>query len=175
MIDNPNWSKEAVYPIQGDYCLPFITGQTAKGEQVLMGVHDNGLVAIFFDDSGQLNRVEQRELPSLPRYEQVIQDATLQRKRENILGTAIETWQTDISLATSTIKVRHFFLPDLRIGIAQFPDPIRQFLTNPNYSQDDRMRKHLNDRAERWIADGQFVLWWKSEHWMSCDGEVTDT
>ena len=66
-----------------------------------------------------------------------------------------------------------FFIPELGIGIEDYPDHFGEILDDPDSSDDEKA--DVRDSMETWDADGQFVLNWGNDYWLESTGEVVSS
>ncbi len=123
------------------------------------------LVAIFFDESGDLLGVERRHLEFL-----VPRGGMFDIYDERI-PPFLQAWQDEIDFCPEVIQVRKFFIMDL--GIEDYPDHFDEILNDPAASDDEKAG--IREAVRRWDADGQFVLIWGNDYWLDSTGEVVSS
>jgi hypothetical protein len=155
---------------QDDY--PWEAGQTDRDGQVLIGVYNAEVVAVFFNDSGNPARFERRSSSfATPMKERSIDDSTFDAALQGVL----DSWKREIDFHAAGIRVAPFFIPELQVGVSELPIFLQGFLENPSFVTSARERQEWHLDVSRWQAEGRFVLRWGKEYWMNKRGEVTDT
>src|SRR5947209_3078285 len=137
-ISNPSLrDPEYLYAIEGYPHHLYWTGMTADDAQALVLVHLPDLIAIFFDQDGNLLKVQQRKLSTktLTLVNRVgIRDVFRQYGDEEL-----SSWLRSLGFHESVIKVKRFFLPSHHVGVVDFARSLQQILENPTaYSEDER-------------------------------------
>lgn len=153
------------------YCLTsrtdtYETGITGSGEQVVMGMHRYPwVVGVFFDDDGQLVRIEKRHLRLEARPNDWY-DPTFQHRLSGIL----REWQDSIDFRESPITISPFFLDDLEIGIQCYAPDLQDFIDNPSdYPEDDHAE--FKRDIEQWDSEGNYVFCWSEAYYLDRYGE----
>jgi hypothetical protein len=154
-------------------------GVTADSKQVLMGLYCPYLVAIFFDERGDVLDVQKRVLPFM--VEQIERGVGT-----NIYDLRIEPrlkeWQGELGYQPATIQVHRFFVLEecgnndeqtgrrSGVGIVDYPSFYHDVFTHPaNHTQEER--EQVQEALPRWEEEGQFVLWWGNDYWFDKSGE----
>jgi hypothetical protein len=181
MDKNSHLSNWKLYAIQFDDCCNFVTGLSAQGEQVLMGVVGQvplHVVAVFFDKTGGLLRVEKRDVT----FEDERRGSHAQHRQEQSksLWRALDAWRTEIGFLPGVIQVAKFHLSEWDswgngIGLCELPEHLQDFIDNQSSVEDEQFCQELLGAIEEFRSKGQFVLCWGTEYWMSKAGEITDT
>lgn len=160
------------YVIQSENDYDWEVGHTGRDEQVLIGVYDSSVVAVFFDGSGNLQRFECR--PS-SLTAQVDQRSTDDSSDDASLESLLAAWKAEIGFVRSEIQVSRFFIPEPLVGIKDLPAFLQSFLNNPESITSTQERQEWYLDVHQWSAQAKFVFCWGKEYWMSSKGEVTDT
>jgi hypothetical protein len=157
-----------MFSIQTSDDYNFVAGKIISGEQVLLGLGPAELLAVCFDPSGQVLRIERRDV--------VVETTLPQIEQEKIFWSALESWKTFLGFSPSDIKVADFLIPEVDVGIARIPEFWWSFVSDPESITDEELRRQRLREIEDWLRLGNFVLrWCGKEYWMNSDGEVTDT
>lgn len=138
----------------------FRTCRSNNGDQLLIGVQLPELVAVVFDRHGTFERITTRQLRS----------ATAGPDDDRV-ASELDEMIRDLRFAASPIEVKRFFLDDFWIGIKAMPDHFEEVLEHPDHF-DETQRAILRDEMAKWIARGDFVLYWCEEYYLNRDGEV---
>jgi hypothetical protein len=160
-----------LYPIIGYPDRFFWTGTTSSGQQVLMVIKFPDIVALFFDQEGELQEIIERPLAAstVILAEQVgIREAFARQTDPTLLS-----WITEFGFQEGPIEVKRFFLPEYHIGIIDFPPSFQEVIINPTaFSIDEQLI--ASSERERWFNDGLFQLWLndKKELWIAKDGQI---
>jgi hypothetical protein len=155
-----------LYPIQPDQGY-FDAGTASDGRQALMGLYCPDLVAIAFDQAGDLLGCERRHLEFLHQRGGVY-DIYDERIPPRLLA-----WQEEMGFRSATIRVRRFFLDDLWIDIEDYPDHFGEILEDPEALDEEHDENRGSMRT--WDAEGQFVLLWGNDYWLDGTGEVVSS
>jgi len=147
---------------------PFETG-VAGGRQVLLGntVHD--IVAHWFDRDGQFLALERFRMdvdpPTLPGAEIYQPDSDYHRQAEREMAALKER----LGFEPADIRVRAFESEEA--AIADMPGEYVEYLEadSPPGEED---RAFFEEAIEKWRRDGNFVLSWYEQYWVSAAGEV---
>jgi len=168
-------SEDKLYAVQYEDGYNFVAGVLPNGEQVLIGVvgdHPLHVVAAFFDKAGHFIKQESRSVAFTEKLGET--HAQQQYGKTAALWRVLEEWKAEIELRPSTIKIAKFYLPEwdywgLGIEISDLP------LFMQNHVDFHAAEKDDLDDIEEFRRNGQFVLRWGTEYWMSQEGAVTDT
>lgn len=147
----------------------FYTGRLSDGTQMLIGVQPPNLVGIVFDVTGDyletsLKQMDQEQEPT----------AEDQDKADAAFSALIHEWQTDLGVVPGTISVNQFCLPERFIGITDLPEHYQEVLDHPENFTEERLQMLRGD-IEAWRANGQFVLNWDEDYYMSEEGDLDST
>jgi hypothetical protein len=147
----------------------FETGTSANGRQILTdGGCVSELMAIYFDDAGNLLECEVRHLPIEKPYGTAECEVATEQ--------AVETWKHDIGFHPAPIRVYRFALPAHGVAIEDRPDFYEAFLKAPELEEpDEEERKAMFEQIREWDEQGNFVLYWGNDLWLDADGEVTSS
>ena len=171
MSEPPRAPTDRLFTIQNPEAYQFQAGRSSQGEQVLMGLVDESVVAIFFSSTGQFLRCEDRPVdfepaPDQPRVKQ-------RAAHQKLLWSAFQTWADELGVSRGEIKVFPFWVRTWGIGIAGLPDFWVRFLSDP-LSVDERRLQWFNEIAE-WQREEKYILQWRTEYWMDKKGQVFAT
>lgn len=157
----------------------FYTGRSSNGTQTLMGVQMPDLVMVVFDADGNYLRTDLKAIPqdrepddrepvNAPQVETDVDSA------ENEFSAYINEWQTDLGVVPGTISVKQFYLPERFIGITDLPEHYQEVLDHPENFTEERLQMLRRD-IEAWRTNGQFVLDWDEDYYMSEEGDLDST
>jgi hypothetical protein len=93
---------------------------------------------------------------------------------ESDLTKELVAWQSEIAFVPGAIAVRPFFLPDRWIGTAELPEHYQEVLDHPERF-DEQRRRLLEEDIHRWREQGDFVLYWVEDYYLTRDGELTSS
>jgi hypothetical protein len=162
-------SSVRFYRIKSEDGYNFMAGKTRSGQQILIGVHDKRLVGVFFQPSGDFIRYEERLQPP----EEVSRLSSLEA--ELALWPHLDSWKAEIGFTASDVQVKAFYIPELKVGIADLPSAYQAFLDNPLSFSTQEARDAIREAVGDWQLSDSYILWWRKEYWMNVQGEVTDT
>lgn len=177
----PQMERDAdyVYLIQSADAYFFWAGTTRDSRQVLMGLACPSLVAFFFDLQGHLVDVQKRNLEFL-RPSGVYVDGELFPglvRTYNIyderIPVRLKEWRQEIGFQEQLIRVKRFDDVETGIRICDYPDHFAEILLAPEASLEEKAE--VLDSMAEWEQEGEFVLIWGNDYWLSRDGEVTSS
>ena len=174
----PLRSETRIYSIQPEQGY-FDAGVTGDGRQILMGLYCPALVGIFFDAAGKLINHETRHLEFLQASNVVVDGKPIEGLVRNYdiddkrIAPRMRVWQKELVFRPATIRVMRFFLTELAIGIADYPEYFSEILDDARAS--DEEKSDVRDSVRHWDADGQFVLRWGNDYWLDRAGEVVSS
>jgi hypothetical protein len=172
MSEPPRAPADRLFAIQCPEVYEFQAGWSSQGDQVLMGLVEDGVVAVFFSASGRFLRYEFRPVKPEPVPSQ--SPVKQEQARDALLWSALGDWTDELGLTRGVIKVFPFWVGQWVIGIAGLPDFWVRFLSNPQ-SENERRRVQWFKEIEEWQREGKYILWWRSEYWMDKEGHVFAT
>lgn len=143
----------------------FDAGTTSDGRQALMGAFWEQTFALFFDTDGRL--LEYATRPLLPGRPSGQPDHGPSR-------SAIEAWQAELGFEPADIRVKRFSCRAAGVGIEDLPSHLEEFLEDPDgFNDEDRVNYPIE--IQKWIENGDFVLYWGNDLWLDGNGHVTST
>jgi hypothetical protein len=85
-------------------------------------------------------------------------------------------WMADHGMTIGTIHVKYFALPELRIGIADWPNHLFRERFSESQRGVDLATLDVEDgRMSEWIEGGHFVFFWGTDFWMNPDGTISSS
>lgn len=129
----------------------FFAGFSPDGTQVLIVMFYRKMVAMFFDRTGNLTKVQRSP------FEQFEPDFLLR----------------EMGLTQGLIKVKRFFLQDEYIGIRDFPEALERILRDPSKHTEDEVAA-ARRALKRWREEGVFRLCIgpNNDRWLTHDGSI---
>jgi len=152
------------------YPIDFVAGYLPDGNQTLSGVLYPDLAVIEFDSHGTFLRVLTRPIPG----ELLELVNGIYRSDEDAVMDCLEQWRKELGIVPGKITVQRFSLPDLGVGIDDFPDDFDDVLSRPEFYGEESVQS-VHEESARWQEQGNFVFWWGKDYYMSRDGEVEST
>ncbi len=128
----------------------WLTGLTANGNQVLMGIDGSELISIRFSESGAMTGVEEHA------------GSTMQQ---------LTQWASGVIAKPAAIRIGEFEVAARGIALRQFPAEYQEFLDSP-WAFDVSERSHYAVLINEWRERERFVVVWNGEHWCCSDGLV---
>lgn len=160
-----------LYSIEGYPHHGYWTGTTPARTQVLVVVLSPKIIAIFFDEKGNLVGVQERAISSemLAMAHRIGFHEALRTQGDQ----EISDWLDSLGAHESVVKVKRFFLTDYHIGIDDFPRVFQEVLQLPSAYSEDEKRVAESERL-RWQKDGLFELWLNdaTNLWITSTGQV---
>ncbi len=168
--------RSYLYAIQTHEDSFFHAGLAGDGRSVLMGLLCPYLVSIFFDAEGNLLEVQKRSLEFLQARGVFVDGEPIegQVRTYNIYDERIPErlaeWQQSMGVFPSPIRVKRFFLPEIGVGIEDFPDHFTEILADPHETEEEK--SSIRESMREWEEGDQFVLFWGNDYWLNGSGEV---
>jgi hypothetical protein len=142
------------------------TGTTLDDHQVVMGpFHSPWVVALFFDNGGNLQNVERRAVPTPSKA-----DGPHDIPFQEVIETISALWKREIGFTEGPISVQLFFLQDYCIGIEEFPLDLKDYLSNSSQYSPEDQAEFIKD-IDRWKADGNYVFFWSESYHLDKNGD----
>jgi hypothetical protein len=153
----------------------FTTGNSAQGEQVLIGLNlgykRECVEALFFDSNGEFLRQEKRPL-NVPEGSGI---ASMGNPgiRKQVTGL-FASWKNDLGFSPGVIHVKRFNVD--RVGIEDRPSTYEAFLRGEDCDGIvDEERSEFMNSVRKWDDAGMFIFWWGKDYWMNADGTIHST
>jgi hypothetical protein len=143
----------------------FDAGVTADGRQALMAAFYPRTFAFFFDAEGRLLEYASQPTP---------QERSEKQPSYGPSRLSLERWQSELGFQPKNILVRRFSNADQGVGIEDLPSHFVDFLEDPEKETEEE-RQHTSESIQRWIEEGEFVLYWGNDLWLNKDGHVTSS
>jgi hypothetical protein len=146
----------------------FRTGLTVDGKQVLIGIWFPYLVAVFFDQNGNLLDAQERRLSA--DAQKLAEQGFFTERPQKQFEQELQLFMNEINCRSSHIVVKKFAIPRHSLRIEDYPRSFQEVVSDPGrHSQED-----VNDARESlhgWWEEGLFVFEWGNEYWVNRDGE----
>lgn len=166
-LREPNY----LYSVEGYSHHGYWTGTTANRLQALVVVLVPNIVAILFDEKGNLVRVEERAISSetLATANRIGFHEAFRTQGDQ----EVSAWLGWLGVHESVVKVKRFFLPNYHIGILDFPGFFQEVLQHPSAYSEDEQRVAERERV-RWFNEGLFELWLNdaTNLWITNTGQI---
>jgi hypothetical protein len=130
----------------------------------LMGLHCPNLIALRFDTEGNFLGTEQRPIPF---FQSIAPPYNIYDKR---IPPLIKAWKKELHFRKTMITVKKFLSEKYGIFIDDYPSYFHEVLDDSNES--DEEKAEIRDLMKSWNKDGQFVLQWGNDYWLSKTGKV---
>ena len=150
------YEPEHCFLIRNDPQYGILAGRS-RDAQWLISDEQDGTLVIKFNAPGNL-----------------IDTFLLDGKLPNERRDERDHWKDKIGLTEATISVRRFSLARYGIGITALPSGMQQAVDAPGDLDEEELKMILEDAAG-WLKDGQFVLNWGNDYYLSKDGEVVSS
>lgn len=151
----PTRADDYLYALNGSE-YEFFTGVDAQGSQLLFVVCYPRFVAVLFDENGHLvdSTIESLSESAV----EAVNKIGFLNALHGRLGEEIDSWFTRRGFVKSPISVKRFYLPQLHIGIKDFPEYLDDIVQRPSdFSEDEQ--NVAQDVLRRWPLEGIFELW----------------
>jgi hypothetical protein len=153
--------------------MDYTAGHDGGGRAVLLGLRYPYLVAVLFDQQGQLIEARIRplefEAPSVhARGPYITEDPFFQDRVQSVM----QQWQDELAFSEGTAVLERFRIPELLIGIEDLPRHFQRFLNDPTeFSSEEQ--SNYPDIIREWQMNGNFVFWWGEDYYVDRDGNVS--
>jgi hypothetical protein len=143
----------------GDY---FHCGSVTGARQVIIGAFQDSVVAVLFDQDGNLIDVLERPI-------KIAQTAS---SKSAVSGVRIlDDWCAELGFSPGPIDVRAFDREGVRI--TDRPWHYEMFLRDPTGDEpNENLRLIMFGEIADWDQHRRFVLKWGKDYWMNADGSV---
>lgn len=125
-------------------------------EQLLIMFRPTDYLTILFGEDGKLASVEKKSYS----------DSDDPSRQQQAILAAIDR--------TAPIRVQKFFLPDIFVGIKEYPSELEEVLSEINtYTPDEQA--YYREELASWARTKQFVLHWDKEYYLNEAGRVVSS
>lgn len=169
--------NDHLYTITSHSEYGFSCGIDREGRQLLIGVLEPSVIALFFDHTGAFLFEDQRSMYTNAQSRKEAEPTAMASDLREL-----ETWKKELGLTEGAIRIHKFRWPKDTskqvepweyngIGIEDLPWHLMECVNDPGIYN----KLESNGFAERiheWIDRGDFVLWWGNDFDMNKDGKV---
>jgi hypothetical protein len=150
-----------LYPIQSHLTYRFFAGWSL-GAQELYVLGKGGLDILRFDAKGMLTNSIRNQCTSL---------AKSKDKFDEVLSSLVDTRRKSSGMVDAPIHVRRFSLPELKLGLYDYPIHFEEFFEEKNALTANE-RREMDLSIAEWQSAKQFVLLYGEEYWLNMSGIV---
>lgn len=152
-----------LYHIQSHPNYYFCVG-ASKDAQALWGVIGETVYLVWFSPKGDIQEIEAH-----PWSEFITSIDT--RSYDSLLAAASLKFTDQYGLKTVPISVKRFWIQNIDAGIEDASDTIKEAIQFPERFNTEELFDSA-ESLEVWKSDGQYVIWWEQNYYMSREGAV---
>lgn len=161
-----------MFRIQSHPANDYSTGKNPAGEPIIIGLLYPYLCCLLFDISGEFVEARFRHVACPARTVRkggpfLIEDPDFQ----DALHKQIALWGEELEFEEQPILIQKFASPEFLLGIELLPRHFSQFQDAPDdFTEEDRFE--YPTMIDEWLADGNFVFWWRTDYYLDKHGEI---
>jgi hypothetical protein len=173
MLSTTQRNADYLYTLQ-PWPYDYYSGSIPGGSQVLIATACPSFVYLLFDSHG--NYIEKKVIYWSSHARAIAETEGIHAASCGPLREEVAFLQQSIDLLEDAIHIKKFFIPELFIGIKDFPDYFYSILMDPpSYSPDEIVLAQTE--FTRWSSEGLFELWLNQEEhlWIDRSGQVVSS